>query len=367
MIASGMKTLTGDARPEDAWARFISPKDVVGIKVNCSGAPRIRSSPEMVAVIAENLIAVGVPAKQIYVYERFDNQLQTVGYGKYLPAGVNIYAAETTRGAILGYDPKTYVETSFFGEDDTRSNVVRLVAETLHQDRQRAQPEGAPGVRRDGLPEEYLLRQLFQRRPFAQHPEDLPGTFIGTLAAVEPVRSRVVLNIMDGLARSLARRPVQRNAAFPLLIPNRSCSARTRWPWTTNSSKRSRRNARPKAPFPSSTVPCPMSARTIATRIRITISASPATWSTRRNSGWASSTLRQNQTQGDRTVMLLTAGGSYRRCSGMGRRTPRPCCATPESSRSWCRRRAWLRGRAFPALWRKRRTSQGAVKLLRPR
>src|SRR5579862_9144205 len=48
MIAGGMKTLTGDARPEDAWARFISPRDVVGIKVNCSGAPHICSSPEIV-------------------------------------------------------------------------------------------------------------------------------------------------------------------------------------------------------------------------------------------------------------------------------------------------------------------------------
>ena len=32
MLAGGMKALTGDARPEDAWARFISPKDVVGIR-----------------------------------------------------------------------------------------------------------------------------------------------------------------------------------------------------------------------------------------------------------------------------------------------------------------------------------------------
>ena len=58
MLASGMKALTGDARTEDSWARFISPKDVVGIKVNCSGAPKICSSPEVVAGIAENLIAV---------------------------------------------------------------------------------------------------------------------------------------------------------------------------------------------------------------------------------------------------------------------------------------------------------------------
>src|SRR5271157_1679928 len=60
MLSTGMRALTGDSRDEDAWARFISPSDVVGIKVNCSGAPRICSSPEVVAGIAENLVAVGV-------------------------------------------------------------------------------------------------------------------------------------------------------------------------------------------------------------------------------------------------------------------------------------------------------------------
>src|SRR5213078_4256141 len=88
MLASGMKALTGDARTEDSWARFISPKDVVGIKVNCSGAPRICSAPEIVGEIAANLVAIGVPAKQIYVYERFENQLRTVEYAKFAPPGV---------------------------------------------------------------------------------------------------------------------------------------------------------------------------------------------------------------------------------------------------------------------------------------
>src|ERR1051325_7407899 len=32
MMTTGMRELTGDARKEDAWARFVSPKDVVGIK-----------------------------------------------------------------------------------------------------------------------------------------------------------------------------------------------------------------------------------------------------------------------------------------------------------------------------------------------
>jgi uncharacterized protein (DUF362 family) len=199
MLASGMKTLTGDTRHEDAWARFISPKDVVGIKVNCSGAPQIRSSPEVVAGIAENLIAVGVPAKQIYVYERFDNQLQSVGYGKYLPAGVNIYAVETSRSSILNYDPKTYVETSFFGEDDTRSNVVRLVSETFTKivnvpNLKEHQASGVTGCLKNIAYGNYsnVARSHNSEKTHTR-------TFIGTLAAAEPVRSRVVLSIMDGL------------------------------------------------------------------------------------------------------------------------------------------------------------------------
>ncbi len=199
MLAGGMKTLTGDARPEDAWARFISPKDVVGIKVNCSGAPQIRSTPEVVAGIAENLIAVGVPAKQIWVYERFDNQLQSVGYGKYLPEGVNIYAVETSRSSILNYDPKTYVETSFFGEDDTRSNLARLVSETLTKivnvpNLKEHQASGVTGCLKN------IAYGNFSNVARSHNAEKTnTRTFIGTLAAVEPVRSRVVLNIMDGL------------------------------------------------------------------------------------------------------------------------------------------------------------------------
>ena len=36
-------------------------------------------APEVVAAIAENLIAIGVPAKQIYVYERFDEPVAERG------------------------------------------------------------------------------------------------------------------------------------------------------------------------------------------------------------------------------------------------------------------------------------------------
>lgn len=199
MISSGLRSLTGDARDADAWARFVSPRDVVGIKVNCSGAPRMCSAPEIVAEIAANLVAVGVPAKQIYVYERFENQLRTVDYGKYLPEGATVTAAESARGSILGYDPRTYVETSFFGEDDTRSNLVRLVSERLTKiiNVPNMKEHRAAGV--TGCLKNVAYGNFSNVDRSHRYEKTNTRTFIGALAATEPVRSRVVLNIMDGL------------------------------------------------------------------------------------------------------------------------------------------------------------------------
>jgi uncharacterized protein (DUF362 family) len=214
MLARGITALTGDARTEDAWARFISPKDVVGIKVNCSGAPGICSTPEIVAGIAENLVAIGVAAKQIYVYERFDNQLQSVGYGKFLPAGVNIAAAETNRGSVLGYDPHTYVETSFFGEEDTRSNLVRMVAETFTKivNVPVTKEHQAAGV--TGCLKNIAYGNFSNVDRSHRFEKTNTYSFIGTLAATEPVRSRVVLSVMDGLHGVWHAGPFSENARF---------------------------------------------------------------------------------------------------------------------------------------------------------
>jgi uncharacterized protein (DUF362 family) len=214
MLSTGITALTGDARPEDAWARFVSPKDVVGIKVNCSGAPKICSAPEVVAGIAANLIAVGVPASKIYVYERFESQVRTVGYPKFLPAGVQVVTAETNRGSILGYDPKTYVETSFFGEEDTRSNLVRLVSETLTKiiNVPNAKEHQASGV--TGCLKNVAYGNFSNVDRSHKFEKTNTRTFIGTLAATEPVRSRVALNIMDGLRGVWHAGPFSENARF---------------------------------------------------------------------------------------------------------------------------------------------------------
>jgi hypothetical protein len=199
MMARGMRALTGDADVRDAWARFITPSDVVGIKVNCSGAPGIMSSPVVVAEIVRNLMAVGVKPGGIWIYERFQDQLDSVHYDRYVPGGVHIWAAETERGSKESYDPATYVETTFFDEDDTRSNLIRLVDDRFTKivNVPNMKDHGAAGVTG-------CLKNIAYGN-FSNVARSHAGTvthtysFIGTLAAVEPLRSRTVLQVMDGL------------------------------------------------------------------------------------------------------------------------------------------------------------------------
>jgi uncharacterized protein (DUF362 family) len=215
MLSRGMRALTGDTKDGDCWARFISPRDVVGIKLNCSGAPNITSSPEIVAGIVENLIAIGVPAKNIWLYERFANQVESVGYEKFVPAGVNIWTAEKSdRGSILGYDPNTYVECDFFGEEDTRSFLVRPVAETFTKiinlpKLKEHQAAGVTGCLKN------IAYGNFSNVDRSHHfAKTNTYTFIGTLANVEPLPTRTVLQIMDGLSSVWHAGPFSREAKF---------------------------------------------------------------------------------------------------------------------------------------------------------
>src|SRR6476661_3705182 len=117
MIASGMRALTGAGTNQDAWRRFFAPSDVVGIKVNCGGYPYCVSAYEIVAEVVRQLIGIGIPAGQIYLYERFQNQLDEVNYAPHVADSVQIVAAERANRNVdnSGYDPLVYLEADLFG------------------------------------------------------------------------------------------------------------------------------------------------------------------------------------------------------------------------------------------------------------
>jgi uncharacterized protein (DUF362 family) len=199
MISRGMRSLTGAGADRDAWARFFDSRDVVGIKVNCSGAPDIMSTPEVVAEIVANLRALDIPAKNIYIYERVLDQLTSVHYERYVPEGVQIVAIEKPRGSIADYDPATYVEVNFFGEDDTRSNMVRLVTGRFTKiiNVPNIKDHGASGV--TGCLKNIAYGNFSNVARSHNRADTNTRTFIGTLADTEPLRAKTVLQIMDGM------------------------------------------------------------------------------------------------------------------------------------------------------------------------
>jgi hypothetical protein len=201
MMAKGMCALTGATTPREAWRRFFDPADHVGIKVNCGGYPYVVSDYDVVAEAVRQLMEVGVPPAQLYLYERFQDQLDRVNYAPHLPEGVQIVAAErANRNADnSGYDPETYVEADLFGEEDTRSNMMRLVSERLTKiiNIPNIKDHGATGA--TGCLKNIAYGSFSNVARTHYRGKSHTYSFVGTLASVEPLRSRTVLQIMDGM------------------------------------------------------------------------------------------------------------------------------------------------------------------------
>jgi uncharacterized protein (DUF362 family) len=201
-IAAQMKALTGASDDRDAWRAFFTPADVVGIKVNCSGAPRMMSHPLVVAEVARCLTVAGVKAENIYVYERFRDQMQDAGYEAVIPAGAKIHAMEPgdrRRANLAGYDQRAFVEADFFGEDQTRSFLSRAVTRLFTKivNIPNMKDHGAAGV--TGCLKNIAYGGF--SNVARSHRDEITNTltFIGTLYNTEPLRSKTVLHIMDGI------------------------------------------------------------------------------------------------------------------------------------------------------------------------
>jgi hypothetical protein len=201
MMAQGMRGLTGAGTTAEAWRRFFAPSDVVGIKVNCGGYPHCVSAYEIVAETVRQLMGIGVPISQIYLYERFQNQLTEVNYAPHLPQGLEIVAAERANRNTdnSGYDPETYLEANLFGEEDTRSNMMRLVSKRLTKiiNIPNMKDHGATGV--TGCLKNIAYGSFSNVARTHQGGKSHTYSVVGTLASIEPLRSRTVLQIMDGL------------------------------------------------------------------------------------------------------------------------------------------------------------------------
>src|SRR5262249_45652560 len=80
MVNCGITNLTGTATVRDAWRKIVSPQDVVGIKVFSTPGPNSGTRPSVVAGVVEGLLAGGVSAKHIVVWDRSLGDLKLAGF-----------------------------------------------------------------------------------------------------------------------------------------------------------------------------------------------------------------------------------------------------------------------------------------------
>ncbi len=131
MLAKGMEALTGEADLGKAFAAFVGPEDVVGIKVNCRAAPALVTNRELALAVAEGCKAAGVPESNVIIWDRFQRDLQVADYPvNQGDTGIRCYGSEW--GSAIGYDPEVFVDCEPPGEEgSTRSPVSNIVTKHL--------------------------------------------------------------------------------------------------------------------------------------------------------------------------------------------------------------------------------------------
>jgi len=125
---TGLKELTGERTLGNAWSSLVSPDDVVGIKINCIGAPRISSSLASINETIAGLKGAGVKENAIVVWDRMDRDFRRTGLAiNRGTTGVRVMGCSVDWEGVVpwvaGYDPKVFV--SF--EDGTLKKFRELV------------------------------------------------------------------------------------------------------------------------------------------------------------------------------------------------------------------------------------------------
>ena len=111
MVDAVVQTVAGKPDIASAWRVFVDPKDRVGIKVSAAGAPVSATHAEVVAAVAAGLVAAGVDAKNIVIWDRLGREIELAGDDQ-LAARYKV----TSTDAEGGYDDKAKLLAAVMGK-----------------------------------------------------------------------------------------------------------------------------------------------------------------------------------------------------------------------------------------------------------
>ncbi|HUJ11037.1 MAG TPA: DUF362 domain-containing protein [Verrucomicrobiae bacterium] len=218
MVLAGIETLTSERAEAAAWRHFVSSNDVVGLKIDTQSGPLQSTRRSVVEAIAEGLRAAGVSATNIYVFDRDPMQMRAAGY---LRSSTTNLFREVSIIDGTGWDPTVYYQNNLagkliwgdllFGKDTAediskRSHLPKLVTQTITKliNVPVLQDHDVCGL--SGCLYSLSLGMVDNMRRF-----EMPGQhgdpMIADICAMQPIRSKLVLNVMDGLIAGYAGGP----------------------------------------------------------------------------------------------------------------------------------------------------------------
>ncbi len=112
MVKSAMLGLTGKKDVSEAWLSFVSPNEIIGLKVNPVAGKELSTSVEIVRSIISQLKAAGIPEKNIVIWDRREFELPEAGFTKEAFPGIKITGTECKdeKGSFYDADGKLYGE-----------------------------------------------------------------------------------------------------------------------------------------------------------------------------------------------------------------------------------------------------------------
>lgn len=112
MLEQAMLSLTGSARLNEAWRQFVSPDDIIGLKVNPVGGKLLSTSPVLVEAIITQLENAGIPRTNIMIWDRREFQLHEAGFTAERFPGINIRGTECkdAQGSFRDENGRLYSE-----------------------------------------------------------------------------------------------------------------------------------------------------------------------------------------------------------------------------------------------------------------
>jgi uncharacterized protein (DUF362 family) len=112
MLERSMLTLTGAAGVREAWQQFVSPGDVIGLKVNPVAGKLLSTSPQLVRAVIRQLREAGIPAERIVIWDRREFEMHEVGFTTEAFPGIRITGTERkdAQGSFHNAEGKLYSE-----------------------------------------------------------------------------------------------------------------------------------------------------------------------------------------------------------------------------------------------------------------